>query len=279
MNKQTVRRFTIAGMTLATVLSTQMAGLTAAEAATRHGEGEGHHYHAYAHHYRYNWRFRHDTFTGGQQDGNGDNSTDGQGNTVSTTDGSTTGTTPVISVATTPTPPVIPVATTPTPPTVPVTTTTGLSNSTTASLPPGVQYDSSIQPVAGLDATWQQKMDAILSVSQSKLGTPYIWGHNEDRGQYGFDCSNFTAYVYHHALGYKFSGASRVQASSVGQTVPIQDMRPGDLLIDDNGGHVGIYVGNGQMIQEGGGLRKVGYLKVTPGSYWYNHITAVKRMF
>lgn len=28
-----------------------------------------------------------------------------------------------------------------------------------------------------------------------------------------------------------------------------------------------------------GGLGKVGYLKLAPGSYWYNHITAVKRMF
>ena len=75
------------------------------------------------------------------------------------------------------------------------------------------------------------------------------------------------------------SRASRVQARPVGWTVPKSSMRPGDLLIDDNGRHVGIYVGNGQMIQEGGGLGKVGYLRVTPGSYWYNHITAVKRMF
>jgi len=53
----------------------------------------------------------------------------------------------------------------------------------------------------------------------------------------------------------------------------------GDLIIEDNGRHVGIYAGNGRMIQEGGGLKQVGYLKLTPGSYWYNHITAVKRMF
>jgi cell wall-associated NlpC family hydrolase len=136
-----------------------------------------------------------------------------------------------------------------------------------------------VNPQAGLDASWQQKFHAVLAVAQSKLGTPYIWGHNEDHGQYGFDCSNFTAYVYHHALGYHMSGASRTQASSVGWKVPLRSMRPGDLLIENGGGHVGIYIGNGEMIQEGGGLKKVGYLRVTPGSYWYNHITAVKRMF
>lgn len=150
---------------------------------------------------------------------------------------------------------------------------------TSTQLPPGVSYDTNIKPLAPQNADYQTKANAVLKVAQSKLGTPYVWGHNEDRGQFGFDCSNFTAYVYHHALGYKMSGASRTQAQSVGRVVPKADMRPGDLLIFDNGGHVGIYAGNGQMIQEGGGLQKVGYLKVAPGSYWYNHITAVKRMF
>lgn len=149
---------------------------------------------------------------------------------------------------------------------------------TTTTLPRGVTIDPSITPIAPLTATWQQKFDAVLSVAESKLGTKYVWGHNEDRGQYGFDCSNFTAYVYHHALGYKFSGASQVQNSSVGNVVPEVDMRPGDLLIFENGAHVGIYIGNSEMIQCGGGLGEVGYLSVKPGTYWGDHITSVRRM-
>ncbi len=146
-------------------------------------------------------------------------------------------------------------------------------------LPPGVSYDYYMSPLVSLNATRDQKFEAVLRVAKSKLGTPYIWGHNEDRGQYGFDCSNFTEYVYHHALGYLISSSSRVQAADVGTPVPVDSMLPGDLLIFDNGGHVGIYIGNGQMIEQGGGLGKVGYLRVSPGSYWYNHLTAVKRMF
>ncbi|WP_303801943.1 C40 family peptidase [Alicyclobacillus macrosporangiidus] len=145
--------------------------------------------------------------------------------------------------------------------------------------PPGVSIDRSITPVAGIHAPIVQKENAVLSVAQSKLGTSYIWGHNEDRGQYGFDCSNFTAYVYHHALGYKMTTMSRGQYLSVGVIVPKSQMRPGDLLVFNQGGHVGIYAGNGQAIQCGGGLAKVGYLKVTPGTYWGNHLTVVKRMF
>lgn len=145
--------------------------------------------------------------------------------------------------------------------------------------PPGVHMDLTLTPLAGLRATVAQKRSAVLREAASKLGTPYIWGHNEDRGQYGFDCSNFTEYVYHHALGYSFTTWSRLQCEHVGVSVPTADMQPGDLLCFDYGGHVGIYAGAGRMIQEGGGLRKVGYLPVRPGSYWYNHLTGVKRMF
>lgn len=157
--------------------------------------------------------------------------------------------------------------------------TSTASASTVRALPPGVTYDYSIHPLALRRATVTTKEHAVLSVAESKLGTPYIWGHNEDRGQYGFDCSNFTAYVYHHALGYKMSGSSRTQFYSVGWKVPVSWMRPGDLVVFDYGRHVGIYAGHGEMIQEGGGLGKVGYLKLAPGSYWYKHISSVKRMF
>jgi cell wall-associated NlpC family hydrolase len=154
-----------------------------------------------------------------------------------------------------------------------------ISYTTTTHLPPGVTFDSSVGAVAPLGADYQTKLNAILKVAESKLGTQYVWGHNEDRGQYGFDCSNFTAYVYHHALGYIMSTSSQTQYHSVGTPVSTSSMRPGDLLVFNQGGHVGIYIGNGQMIQCGGGLAKVGYLKVSPGSYWYNHISSVKRMF
>lgn len=148
-----------------------------------------------------------------------------------------------------------------------------------AQLPPGVTTDPNLQPIAPSSATTMQKAQAILQVAMSKFGTPYVWGHNEDNGQYGFDCSNFVSYVYHHALGYVLSGASQNQNQFVGWTIPLTELQPGDLLIFNNGGHVGIYAGNNQVIQEGGGLGQVGYLKFAPGSYWYTHLTSVRRMF
>ena len=145
--------------------------------------------------------------------------------------------------------------------------------------PQGVTIDPSIRPRAGLKASYAQKLSGVLAVARSKLGTPYIWGHNEDRGQYGFDCSNYVEYVFHHALGYLFTDWSTRQYASVGLRVPLSQLRAGDIIFFDHGGHEGIYAGGGSMIQEGGGLGKVGYLPVSPGSYWGHHISVVKRMF
>lgn len=155
----------------------------------------------------------------------------------------------------------------------------GTSMAMASTLPPGVTIDHSIKPLAVQTATRQAKSNAVLEVAESKLGTPYIWGHNEDRGQYGFDCSNFVAYVYHHALGDEITTYSKKQYTSVGYREPKNDIQVGDLLCFDDGGHSGIYAGNGEMIQCGGGLGKVGYLSVKPGSYWYNHLSAVKKIY
>jgi cell wall-associated NlpC family hydrolase len=148
------------------------------------------------------------------------------------------------------------------------------------SLPPrGVRIDPNITPLAPINASRADKVTALRQVGESKLGMRYVWGHNEDRGQVGFDCSNYVEYVYHHALGYLFTTSSRLQYRQVGEPVPVSQMQAGDLVCFNNGGHVGIYMGNGQMIQMGGGTGKCSYLPLRPGTYWYNHLSAVKRMF
>lgn len=158
----------------------------------------------------------------------------------------------------------------------------GLSASTMAYAQgpvPGVQMDPSVHPLAGVNDSPQAKGNAVMNIAKGKIGTPYIWGHSEDRGQYGFDCSNFTAYVYHHALGYKMTGASKSQYTSVGTIIPRSNAKVGDLIIFERGKHVGIYAGGDRVLQEGGGLGKVGYISIGPHSYWGQHITDFKRMF
>ena len=84
---------------------------------------------------------------------------------------------------------------------------------------------------------------AILNEAYKHLGANYVWGAT---GPDTFDCSGFTEYVYEHAAGIDISRTTYTQIN-VGQSVSQDQLKPGDLVFP-HAGHVGIYVGNGQMI-------------------------------
>lgn len=84
---------------------------------------------------------------------------------------------------------------------------------------------------------------SILNEAYSHLGKPYVYGAT---GVSTFDCSGFTQYVYRHAAGVDISRTTYSQIN-VGQSVGRSQLQPGDLIFT-HAGHVGIYVGNGNMI-------------------------------
>lgn len=87
------------------------------------------------------------------------------------------------------------------------------------------------------------KAQAILNEAYKHLGASYVWGAT---GPNTFDCSGFTEYVYEHALGIDITRTTYTQIDQ-GQAVSQDQLQPGDLVFPHTG-HVGIYVGNGQMI-------------------------------
>ncbi|MBM7767433.1 C40 family peptidase [Glutamicibacter nicotianae] len=86
-------------------------------------------------------------------------------------------------------------------------------------------------------------LSGIAATAAKYVGVPYVWGGN---GPSGWDCSGFLKYVYaQHGINIA-RGTSAILAS--GQFVRTSNPKPGDLVFQNGGGHVGIYLGGGQMI-------------------------------
>ena len=86
----------------------------------------------------------------------------------------------------------------------------------------------------------------VVNFAKTLLGVPYTWGG--DSPSEGFDCSGFTKYVY-AKFGITLPRVSGDQAN-YGTAVPLAEMKPGDLIYFGNSSvsHIGIYIGNNQMI-------------------------------
>ncbi|WP_043677013.1 C40 family peptidase [Streptomyces xylophagus] len=85
---------------------------------------------------------------------------------------------------------------------------------------------------------------AAVSYAYQKLGSPYVWGAT---GPNAFDCSGLVQAAYSSA-GVSLPRTTYAQINA-GQRVSRSELRPGDLVFFYSGiSHVGIYVGDGQMI-------------------------------
>ncbi|ALD63026.1 cell wall lytic activity [Arthrobacter sp. LS16] len=86
-------------------------------------------------------------------------------------------------------------------------------------------------------------LSGIAATAAKYVGVPYVWGGN---GPSGWDCSGFVKYVYaQHGINIA-RGTSAILGS--GQFKRTSNPKPGDLVFQNGGGHVGIYLGGGQMI-------------------------------
>jgi peptidoglycan DL-endopeptidase CwlO len=86
-------------------------------------------------------------------------------------------------------------------------------------------------------------LSGVVAAAYSGIGVPYVFGGKTSSG---WDCSGFTAWAYRQAGINIPSSTSAIRAS--GLFVPTSNPKPGDLVFQNGFGHVGIYVGNGQMI-------------------------------
>ncbi len=118
---------------------------------------------------------------------------------------------------------------------------------------------------------------AEISAAQGELGLPYVWGGGSDNGpsgsatappalvgQPGFDCSGLVMYAVYQASGgvialphlseEQVTLGQPVAVGTGGQVLASGALEPGDVIgffnldADNQWDHIGIYVGNGEMI-------------------------------
>lgn len=107
---------------------------------------------------------------------------------------------------------------------------------------------------------------AIVNAAYSQLGVPYVYGGTTPG--VGLDCSGLVQYC--HAV----AGISlpRTSAAQGGSGVAVTDPQPGDIVCYS--GHVGIYIGNGQIVHASNARDGI---KIS--SAYYKSILAVRRIF
>jgi cell wall-associated NlpC family hydrolase len=112
--------------------------------------------------------------------------------------------------------------------------------------PPSDQYGSGTQiklPGGQTVNAPNERAAIAVRAALSRLGLPYVWGGTDPNR--GMDCSGLTQWSYGQA-GIKIPRTAATQ--TVGQKIDISQIQPGDLVIWS--GHVAMYVGNGQMVEE-----------------------------
>lgn len=86
-------------------------------------------------------------------------------------------------------------------------------------------------------------MGSVVETALQYVGYPYVYG---SAGPTAFDCSGFTSYIY-GLHGVALSRSSYAQGSA-GVQISMAEAQPGDLAVRVDGGHVGIYLGGGQIV-------------------------------
>ena len=111
------------------------------------------------------------------------------------------------------------------------------------------------------------KGQQIADFACKYIGNPYVAGGTSLTN--GADCSGFVWAVY-QAFGYSLPRSSYAQ-STAGRGVSYSEAQPGDIIY--YGGHVGIYIGNGQIVHAS--TERTG-IKITSATY--RNIITVRRI-
>ena len=155
---------------------------------------------------------------------------------------------------------------------------TGYDGSTAGAIP-GTPGGVEIPAYPGEPVT-DETYAAMLEEAQKYLGYPYVWGGSSPSTS--FDCSGFVSWVINHS-GWNVGRLGAQGLYNICTPVSMANAQPGDLIFfwhtydapNPNGvTHVGIYVGNGQMIHCGD---SISYANIN-SNYWQQHFYGMGRL-
>lgn len=124
------------------------------------------------------------------------------------------------------------------------------------------------EQAAAAEAALVERRQAIVSYAGQFIGNPYVFGGTSLTR--GTDCSGFVRGVYAH-FGVSLPRTS-YSMRSVGYEVSYSDIQPGDIVC--YAGHVGIYAGNGQIVNAIDESRGIGMSNAK-----YTKIITIRRIF
>jgi len=125
---------------------------------------------------------------------------------------------------------------------------------------------------------WSGRAREVLVNALSLTGIKYSRGGNTP--ETGFDCSGFVRYVFKQAASLTLPH-SAIAISQLGQTIPKNELQPGDLVffntLKNTFSHVGIYLGNNRFVHSpsAGGKVRVENMQV---DYWASRFSGAQRM-
>ena len=120
--------------------------------------------------------------------------------------------------------------------------------------------------LSGISSAARTAMEAAMS----KVGVaPYAWA---GAGPNSFDCSGLVMWAYAHA-NISLPHSSEGDESVGTRVASSADLRVGDIVVMEGGNHVGLYAGNGMLLN----APEYGYnVSIQPMSY-FGSIVAIRR--